>query len=210
VLRTQSLFCKDVVDSLNKIIREPVTPISDFRPDAPNHLQRIVRRCLAKDPEDRYQTIKDVAIELRDLRHELAADGGSDVTVTPSTASNATGEPGTRAEASQPAGDSTSGAQSSRASSAEYIVSGFKQHKLAVVIALLVLIGGAVGLGLYLRARTTRVAIESIAVMSFVNESVNPDVEYLSDAKAVAECECDSRYCGHSWFDRGAFGPKRF
>jgi hypothetical protein len=32
-----------------------------------------MRRCLAKDPEDRYQTIKDVAIELRDLRHELAA-----------------------------------------------------------------------------------------------------------------------------------------
>src|SRR5437870_2829983 len=73
---------KDAVDSLNKIIREPVAPISDFRPDAPNHLQRILRRCLAKDPEDRYQTIKDVAIELRDLRHELAAAGGLDVTVT--------------------------------------------------------------------------------------------------------------------------------
>src|SRR6266704_3236443 len=33
---------QDVVDSLNKIIREPVAPISDFRPDASNHLQRIV------------------------------------------------------------------------------------------------------------------------------------------------------------------------
>src|SRR3989475_4526924 len=41
---------KDVVDSLNKIIREQATPISDYRPDTPNHLQRIVRRCLAKDP----------------------------------------------------------------------------------------------------------------------------------------------------------------
>src|SRR6266705_2736705 len=59
---------KDTIDTLNKIIREPVAPISDFRPDAPNHLQRIVRRCLAKDPEDRYQPIKDVAIELRELR----------------------------------------------------------------------------------------------------------------------------------------------
>src|ERR1041384_3564316 len=70
---------KDVIDSLNKIIREPVAPITDFRTDAPNHLQRIVRRCLAKDPEDRYQTIKDVAIELRDLRHELASEGGAGV-----------------------------------------------------------------------------------------------------------------------------------
>jgi serine/threonine protein kinase/Flp pilus assembly protein TadD len=175
---------KDVVDSLNKIIREPVAPISDFRPDAPNHLQRIVRRCLAKDPEDRYQTIKDVAIELRDLRHELAVDGGFDVTVTPATGSSATGEPGSREVASQTAGNSTSGLQPSmspRASSAEYIVSGFKQHKLVLVIALLVLVGGAVGLSLYLHARSAQVAIESIAVMPFVNESGNAELEYLSD-----------------------------
>ena len=29
-------------------------------------LQRIIRRCLAKDPEDRYQSIRDVALDLRD------------------------------------------------------------------------------------------------------------------------------------------------
>ena len=170
---------KDVVDSLNKIIREPVVPVSDYRPDTPNHLQRIVRRCLAKDPEDRYQTIKDVAIELRDLRHEFAADGVLDLTVTPARASDATGE-----VASHITGDSPSDAQPStspRVSSAEYIVSGFKQHKLAAVIALLVLVGAAVGLGLYLPARSAQVAIESIAVMPFVNESGNADVEYLSD-----------------------------
>src|SRR5258705_661174 len=175
---------KDVVDSLNKIIREPVAPITDFRPDASNHLQRIVRRCLAKDPEDRYQTIKDVAIELRDLRHELAADGGLAVTVTPTSTSNATGELSTREVASQTAGHSTIGSQSSMsspASSAEYIVSGFKHHKLTAVTALLVLVAGAVGLFLYLNARNTAVAIASIAVMPFVNESGNVDIEYLSD-----------------------------
>src|SRR5262244_1526733 len=50
---------KDAIDSLNKIIREPVPPINEFRQDAPNDLQKIVRRCLAKDPDERYQTIKD-------------------------------------------------------------------------------------------------------------------------------------------------------
>src|SRR5215469_3105147 len=74
---------KDAIDTLNKIIREPAAPISDFRPDAPNHLQRIVRRCLAKDAEDRYQTIKDVAIELRELRRELAESAGLDITTVP-------------------------------------------------------------------------------------------------------------------------------
>ena len=175
---------KDVVDSLNKIIREQVTPVSDFRPDAPNHLQRIVRRCLAKDPEDRYQTIKDVAIELRELRHELAAEGELDLTVTPATTSNAAGETRTSEAARQSAGNSTGGMQSSLApgaSSAEYIVSRFKEHKFGVVIALLVLVGAAVGFGVYLNPRTTRAAIESIAVMPFVNESGNAEVEYLSD-----------------------------
>ncbi len=175
---------KDVVDSLNKIIREQATPISDYRPDTPNHLQRIVRRCLAKDPEDRYQTIKDVAIELRELRHELAAEGDLDVTVTPATASSAAGETRTSEAARQRAGDTTSGMQSSLApgaSSAEYIVSRFKEHKFGVVIALLILVGAAVGFGVYLNPRTTRAVIESIAVMPFVNESGNAEVEYLSD-----------------------------
>jgi serine/threonine-protein kinase len=173
---------KDVIDSLNKIIREPVTPISDFRPDAPDHLQRIVRRCLAKDPEDRYQTIKDVAIELRDLRRELVDDGRLDATVTRATVSNPTGEPGTREVASQTADSSSSQLSlSSRASSAEYIVSRFKRHKPVLVIAILILIAGAVGLSLYLRGAPTQAAIESIAVMPFVNERNSADVEYLAD-----------------------------
>src|SRR5438128_721593 len=74
---------KDAVDSLNKIIREPVVPINELNPAAPADLQRVVRRCLAKDPEDRYQTIKDVAIELRDVRRELQSNAGVDTTVPP-------------------------------------------------------------------------------------------------------------------------------
>ena len=74
---------KDAIDSLNKIIREPVTPISNLNPAAPADLQRIVRRCLAKDPEDRYQTIKEVAIELRELRRGLADGGEVNTTVPP-------------------------------------------------------------------------------------------------------------------------------
>jgi len=165
---------KDAIDSLNKIIREPVPPISDFRADLPNHLQRIVRRCLAKDPEDRYQTIKDVAIELRDLRRELAGSTGIDTTVPPPSTSSRIGTASVSSEATE----------RTPPSSAEYIVSGIKQHKLGAAIALTLLIIGGVGIGFYLHARNTEVAIESIAVLPFQNRSTETDTDYLSDGLA--------------------------
>ena len=66
-----------MVDSLHKIVHAPTPLIKEFNPTAPADLQRIVRRCLAKDPDERYQTIKDVAIELKELRREIESGGVS-------------------------------------------------------------------------------------------------------------------------------------
>ena len=53
------------------MIREPAPLLSTINPNAPADLQRIVRRCLAKDPDERYQNIKDVAIELKEVRRDV-------------------------------------------------------------------------------------------------------------------------------------------
>src|SRR2546427_9030124 len=98
VTRQKAFAGKDPIDTLNRIIREPCAPITDLRPEVPNHLQRIVRRCLAKDPEDRYQTIKDVAIELRELRRELVGSAGFDTTVAPSRVRSTLGSAGNAAQ----------------------------------------------------------------------------------------------------------------
>src|SRR5437868_287692 len=63
---------KDALDSLHNIVHAPTPQIKDFNAGAPDGLQKIVRRCLAKDPEERYHSIKDVAIELKELRRDLA------------------------------------------------------------------------------------------------------------------------------------------
>src|SRR5205823_2233347 len=137
---------------------------------APADLQRVVRRCLAKDPDERYQTIKDLAIELKEVRHDLAGTAGLDTTVPPPSESKSTSS--AQAATAQSAGaiSGASGSLAARASSAEYIFSGIKQHKVAVVIAAAVIVMGILALSYYLHTRNTEVAIESIAVLPFVNQ----------------------------------------
>jgi serine/threonine-protein kinase len=172
----------DAIDSLNKIIREQVPSISSIRPDVPLELQKMVRRCLEKNPEDRYQSIKDVAIELKDLRDELTTTSLVGGTSSPTSPYSAASSGGTYTQAGKTA---TSPAELTRASSAEYLVSEMKQHKKTTfVIAGLVLlgiIGGIVGVRSYLRSRNAEAAMDSIAVLPFVNQNNDPEMEYQSD-----------------------------
>jgi len=169
---------ESIIKSLHMVVYEPAPLIADLNPAAPPELQRIVRRCIAKDPDDRYQSIKDVAIELKELRRDLE---GIDTTVPPPSRSTA-GAVATRRESVAPTLSSSSSSLQTRASSAEYVVSGLKQHKLtAAIIGLVVLGAGISMLALYLRSRTSDATIKSIAVMPFVNEGGRAELEYLSD-----------------------------
>ena len=123
---------EDAIDTLNKIIRGSPPPITDLRPDASNRLQRIVRRCLAKDPKDRYQTTRDVAIELRELRRELANPAGIDITGAPASIKAATGVH-LKSPSPESAGSSSPPA---RASSAEYLISQVKLNKPGAILTM--------------------------------------------------------------------------
>jgi eukaryotic-like serine/threonine-protein kinase len=61
---------ESVIDSLHKIVYSQAPPIREFNPETPAELQRIIRKCLSKDPEERYQSIKDANIDLRELVRE--------------------------------------------------------------------------------------------------------------------------------------------
>ena len=188
ITRQKAFSGKDQIEVLNKIIREPAPPIAAYAPEAPNDLQRIVRRCLAKDPDERYQNIKDVAIELKEVRRELEerdteTSGPPPMSYTNSEARTVWKSETTRLQ-SQP---DTAGAASgtTRASSAEFIVNEIKRHKTATIIGALVVLIVAVavvfGVRSYLHAENTEVAVESIAVLPFVNQNKDQSAEWISD-----------------------------
>jgi predicted Ser/Thr protein kinase len=58
-------------ETLVAIIREEPAPLAQLAPKAPAPVRWIVERCLAKDPEERYASTKDLARDLKSLRDHL-------------------------------------------------------------------------------------------------------------------------------------------
>jgi eukaryotic-like serine/threonine-protein kinase len=58
-------------DVIAAILKEEPAPLGQYWREAPAELEWVVKKSLAKDREERYQTIKDFQIDLKRLRHEL-------------------------------------------------------------------------------------------------------------------------------------------
>jgi Tol biopolymer transport system component len=71
ICRRRPFIGEDMVDTLHKIQRSAHIPVMQADPSLPPALDRITNRCLAKDPEERYQSIKEVEVELRLLSRDF-------------------------------------------------------------------------------------------------------------------------------------------
>jgi len=68
---------KTGAETLAAIIREEPEPVGQLNPNAPAPVRWIVERCLAKDPEERYASTKDLARDLRSVRDHLSETSGA-------------------------------------------------------------------------------------------------------------------------------------
>jgi len=158
-------------------------PLARYAQEVPAELERIVAKALRKSRDERYQTVKDLLLDLKTLKQELEFQAK----LERSAPSRAVGSAAALSGAQSSAAINRSFASTVEVrpapvtSSAEYLVTGIKQHKLAAAVAVVLLVIAGVGLAFYLRAGNPEVAIESIAVLPFVNQNNDPSTEYLSD-----------------------------
>ena len=164
-------------DSISLILQREPAPLTRYVNDVSTELERIVGKSLTKDREERYQTAKDLLIDLRNLKRKLDVDAELNRTV-PSELR------GPQSTVSATASTTLPSTSQHSASSAEYIFSGIKRHKIAAGVGVVILLAAVVGITFYVHARNSEVAIESIAVLPFQNRSTEPDTEYLSDGLA--------------------------
>jgi len=167
---------ENAIEVISSILQTEAVPLSRLRPEVAHDIERIVGKALRKDREERYQTAKDLLIDLKDAREELQFQKKRERSHAP---------PRDQVETQIINAATTDAAQSS--SRAERIIAQVRNHKLGfIVLSLLVLAG--IGLGYWYFSHRISIAnqIESIAIMPFINESGNADTEYLSDGMTEA------------------------
>ena len=160
--------------------KEP-QPLARFSREVPAELERIVSKALRKEREQRYQTVNDLRLDLMTLKQHLEFEAKLEHTIQPQRETN-------RADAALTVNHVAKGNAAASAaqvtSRAKSTIIQLKRHKVAAVIAALLLIVGGAWLVLSLRASNSEVGIHSIAVLPFQNKSGNADSEYLSDGLA--------------------------
>jgi serine/threonine protein kinase len=130
-------------DVIVSVLEKEPAPLATHFPEAPAELQRIIRKALRKDSEERYQTVKDMLVDLRSLRQELEFESKLEHSLPPETSDGATSRTNSDAMAATQITNSAPGTTETAqhpTSSAEYLVSGIRQHKKGALLALVALV----------------------------------------------------------------------
>jgi serine/threonine protein kinase len=170
-------------DVIAAILKNEPAPLSTYAPDAPAELQRITRKALRKERDERYQTIKDLLLDLKSLQRELELAAEMERTMAPELRSAASPASisgnqvvDSTAQAATAQTRSVEGVRT--ASSAEYIVTQIRSHRRSAIVALAVLLlaGAALSYLFYFRraSKAPLTAQDTILLADFDNKTDDP------------------------------------
>jgi eukaryotic-like serine/threonine-protein kinase len=152
--------------------KEP-PPLARFAREVPAELERIVEKALRKDREERYQTAKDMLLDLRRLKHKLEVEVEMERSKPPDLSSaRAPALSGRQAmidTAQEPTAQTGEIAAISTTSSAKNLIGKISQHKRVAVLVLAVLVIAAIAAFLLIRRTPALTEKDTILVADFVN-----------------------------------------
>lgn len=161
-------------DVIVAITQKEPPPLARFASSVPAELDWIVMKALRKDRDERYQTIKELLTDLRRLKQRLEFEAELERSAAPGSFSGKISEvvaAPTMPEHAVPTAEKTI----SHVSSAEYIATGIKRHKIAAaVIALLLVAATASAVYLYRRNSKPLTDRDTVLVTDFVNTTGEP------------------------------------
>jgi len=170
--------------SSNEIIsgilsKAPAPPLARFARDIPSRLEEIVEKVLTKNRDGRYQTSKDLLIDLKRLKQSLETKVLRERDTSPGRLNSSNAVPGNPSTVTRLTHTQTT-------SSAEYVFNQIKTHKsgvLATLAVLLLIVSSALIYAWRVRraAGPAETAIGSIAVLPLVNVNADPEMDYLAD-----------------------------
>ena len=172
-------------DSIAAILTKEPLPLDK---DIPRELQRIVRKSLQKKADERYQTVKDLQLDLQNLKHDVEFSEELERSQIPGSAKTANVNTNQVSESAAAVGKANSMATmsthdglSDRRSSAEYLVEEIKGHKWTLVTGLIVMLAIGLVYWFFVRRVVNPGQLESIAVLPFQNASNDAGIDYLAD-----------------------------
>ena len=199
-----------VTETIDRIVHAQPEAVARFNYDAPPELEVIIKKALRKNPDERYQTARDLLNDLRSLARELELAEARAFSSAPQSRASSPGEQATalfapsasgqtRPAPSRPSSTAEDAPARPTASSAEYVVAGIRRHKRAAFVALaaLVLIAAGTGFALYKFAGWggsatppvfQNITVSRITTSGTANEAnISPDGKYVVYLEMAAD-----------------------
>jgi serine/threonine protein kinase/Tol biopolymer transport system component len=190
-----------ITETIDRIAHTQPEAIARLNYSIPPELDVIVKKSLRKDRDERYQTVHDLLVDLKDLKREVDLAAGLERSTPPASRSSEVIAPAQSVIGSTSISPRTrTGAVPAAhpTSSAEYMVGEIKKHRTAVILiaVAVALVGGLfllflLGLGIYKYAANRNAGVArkgSTANMKIIRLTVNGKAENAAispDGKTV-------------------------